>query len=422
MAELLRMPEISANMESAVLSQWTIAEGASFSAKDVIAVIETDKAIVDYEAETGGTLARILIKDGTEVAVGGALALIAAPGESIADIDATLASLGESASPMSAPAPAAAAVEASRLSSTAVAEEVVVAAVEASGSRTFSSPLARKLAREAGLDVAAIQGTGPGGRIVRRDVLAAVSAGPAQPAAATAAVPSTAAAAPASVTDVPHTRLRKAIAARLTESKTTAPHFYVRGTANVDKLLRMREQINDGATTRISVNDLLIKAMAKAHLAVPALNVEWRTDAIRHFASVDIAVAVATEKGLVTPVLRGVEAMTVTQVATTVRDYAERARAGRIQQHELEGGSTSISNLGMYGTEEFAAIINPPQASILAVGATRKAPIVKNDEVVVANVLTVTLSVDHRPVDGVDAAQWMQAFIALLERPAQILA
>ena len=405
------MPEIAASMESAVLSAWLVAEGATFSAKDVIAVIETDKAVVDFEAEAGGTLIRRLVQDGTDVPVGAAIALIATPGESIDDVDAVLAQMGEASTSAAAP-------------SGAVADSQPTPSGQdsAAHARRFSSPLARKLAREAGLDITAITGSGPGGRIVRRDVTAATvaSASPPQVVAA-APAPIAVADAAGGTVDIPHTRLRRAVAARLTESKTTAPHFYVRGTAKVDELLRLREQINDGAEVRVSVNDLLIKAMAKAHQAVPSLNVQWTPDAIRQFDHVDISVAIATDRGLVTPVLRGVERMTVTEVASSVRDFAERARAGRIQQHELEGGSTSISNLGMFGTEEFAAIINPPQASILAVGATRAEAIVVDGAVVPGTVVTVTLSVDHRPVDGVDAARWMRAFIAVLERPAQIL-
>ncbi len=426
MPELLRMPEIAANMESAVLSSWMVAEGASYSAKDVIAVIETDKAVVDFEAEAGGTLVRRLAADGDEVEVGAPIALVAAEGESIADVDAALASLGVSAEAGATAAPAAevaapqAAAEVAPSDSTS-GPSAPAGAPATEGERRFSSPLARKMAREAGIDLAAIVGTGPNGRIVRRDVTAAIAAGPSAPAPTQVQVPAPQAAPAGEAVDTPHTRLRRAIASRLVESKTTAPHFYVRGTADVEELLRLREQINDGGAVRVSVNDLLIKAMAKAHQLVPALNVIWTPDAIRSFSSVDIAVAIATDKGLVTPVLRSVERLTVSEVATSVRDFAERARSGRLQQHELEGGSTSISNLGMYGTEEFAAIINPPQASILAVGATRQEPVVRGGQVVPGTVMTVTLSVDHRPVDGVHAAEWMRAFVGLLERPAQIL-
>jgi len=222
--------------------------------------------------------------------------------------------------------------------------------------------------------------------------------------------------------DVPHTKLRRLVAERLTESKTTAPHFYLRATVPVDRLLALRAELNDGAETRISVNDLVVKAVARAHVVVPELNVTWGPDAVRQYDAVDVAVAVATDNGLVTPVLRSVEEMTITTVARTTRDLAERARAGQLRQHELEGGSISVTNLGMYGTEEFAAIINPPQAAILAVGAAREEPVAVDGALEVATVMRLTLSVDHRPVDGVVGARWMAALTDLLEHPARILA
>jgi len=465
MAALLRMPEVAAGAESAILAGWSVAEHATFSTGDMIAVVETDKAVVDIEAETDGVLLRTLVPGGTRVAVGDPIALIGSPGESVTDIDAALSELGYAVSP-AAVSPAAvspAAVSpASQSSSSAsppstlptsagrgpgAAQEGTGAAEEAHGipdpqsppRRLFASPLVRRLAKEAGLDLAGIRGSGPHGRIVKRD-LAAARAQAAGAAAAGAAMAPAPVAAPAPVTagaavggtlgggvgatgatDVPHTRLRRAIAARLTESKQTAPHFYVRGTARVDRLLALRAELNADESTRVSVNDLVIKAVARAHRLVPALNVIWTQDAIRRFDSVDVAVAVATDNGLVTPVLRGVQDTSVGAVSATVRDYAERARAGQLRQAELEGGTITVTNLGMFGTQEFAAIINPPQAAILAVGAARQEPVVQDGTVVVATTMTVTLSVDHRPVDGVDAARWMQVFIELLESPARIL-
>jgi pyruvate dehydrogenase E2 component (dihydrolipoamide acetyltransferase) len=215
--------------------------------------------------------------------------------------------------------------------------------------------------------------------------------------------------------------MRRAVAARLTESKATAPHFYVRGAARVDELLRLRAQLNDGAEVKVSVNDLVVKAVAQAHQLVPGMNVIWTGEAIRSFRGVDVAVAVATDGGLVTPVVRGVEGLTITALARTTRDFAVRAREGRLQQAELEGGTVAVSNLGMYGVEEFSAIINPPQASILAVGAARQEAVVTDGRLEVGTVLRVTLSVDHRPVDGATAARWMAAFTDLLERPVRIL-
>jgi pyruvate dehydrogenase E2 component (dihydrolipoamide acetyltransferase) len=215
--------------------------------------------------------------------------------------------------------------------------------------------------------------------------------------------------------------MRRAVAARLTESKATAPHFYLRGSARVDALLRLRADLNDGAAQKVSVNDLLVKAVAKAHQAVPEMNVVWTGEAIRSFTSVDVAVAVATDNGLVTPVVRGVDGLPVSALASVTRDFAARAREGRLQQAELEGGSITVSNLGMYGVEEFAAIINPPQAAILAVGAARQEPVVTDGRLEAATVLRMTLSVDHRPVDGAIAARWMAALVDLLERPVRIL-
>jgi pyruvate dehydrogenase E2 component (dihydrolipoamide acetyltransferase) len=216
--------------------------------------------------------------------------------------------------------------------------------------------------------------------------------------------------------------MRRAIATRLTQSKQTVPHFYLRATIRVDELLRVRAQLNESASVRISVNDLVVKAAARAHTLVPGMNVIWAEEAVRSFAAVDIALAVATDRGLLTPVVRGVDRMSVSTLAAATRDLADRAKAGRLRQEELEGGSMSVTNLGMFGTEEFAAIINPPQSAILAVGAAREEPVVEEGRVVVGTVMRATLSVDHRPVDGVLAAEWMQVFVSLMERPVQILA
>ena len=451
MPELLLMPEIAAATTSAVLAGWPVAVNTQFSASDVIATVETDKAVVDVEAEADGVILRTLVGEGVEVEVGTAIALLARPGETVEDIDAALAALGVSVSNGAGPAPVS-------------APEPEAAAAPPAGNgavRRFASPLARRLAAESGLLVTDLVGTGPGGRIVRRDVEAAlaqrvaheeadvhdaspallgapapaieVPAAPAPPtpapptpAATPPAPPRTPVAAPAApgsaeYTDQPLSRMRKAVAARLTESKATAPHFYVRGVARADALLQLRADLNDGAEVRVSVNDLLLKAVAKAHQQVPEMNVVWTGEAIRSFTGVDVSVAVATEKGLVTPVLTGVERRSITEVARATQDFAVRAREGRLQQSELEGGSFTVSNLGMFGVEEFAAIINPPQAAILAVGAARQEAVVTDGRVEAATVLRVTLSVDHRPVDGAVAARWMSAFVSLLERPVRIL-
>jgi pyruvate dehydrogenase E2 component (dihydrolipoamide acetyltransferase) len=435
MPELLRMPEIAAATRSAVLAGWPVAVNTRFSASDVIATVETDKAVVDVEAESDGVILRTLVAEGTEVEVGTAIAVLARPDETVADVDAALAALGVTSGNGHAPA--------------ASQPEPPAAPSGNGATRRFASPLARRLAAEAGLLVTDLAGTGPGGRIVRRDVEAAlaqrvvheeadlhdaspalpdqsapalaVPTGPAQPPVTPPPTPARVGHRAAEFTDQPLSRMRKAVAARLTESKTTAPHFYVRGVARVDALLQLRADLNDGAEVRISVNDLIVKAVAKAHQQVSEMNVVWTGEAIRSFTGVDVSVAVATDTGLVTPVLTGVEQRTITEVARATQDFAARAREGRLQQSELEGGSVTISNLGMYGVEEFAAIINPPQAAILAVGAAKQEAVVTDGRLEVATVLRVTLSADHRPVDGAVAARWMSAFVALLERPVRIL-
>jgi pyruvate dehydrogenase E2 component (dihydrolipoamide acetyltransferase) len=425
MAELLRMPEIAAAQTQAVLASWPIEVAKPFAAGDVVATVETDKAVVDVEAEADGVLLRTLVPAGTEVEVGTPIALLAGPGETVDDVDAVLARLG-----VSAPAAPAAST-----GDGAPAPAPAEPAAPGEG-RRFASPLARRLAADAGLLLTDLEGTGPGGRIVRRDVEAALArrvareeaevhdASPAAAEPAPVLAPRQtppAAAGEADYTDQPLSRMRRAVAARLTESKASAPHFYLRGSARVDALLGVRGELNKGGEVRVSVNDLLVKAVAKAHQKVPEMNVVWTGEAIRSFASVDVAVAVATANGLVTPVVRGVERLPIGEVAAATRDVAARARDGRLQQAELEGGSITISNLGMYGVEEFAAIINPPQAAILAVGAAKQEPVVTDGRLEVATVLRLTLSVDHRPVDGAIAARWMAALVELLEHPVRIL-
>jgi pyruvate dehydrogenase E2 component (dihydrolipoamide acetyltransferase) len=427
-AELLRLPEIATGTTEAVLSSWSVSEGASVSAHSVVAVVETAKAVVDVEAETDGVVVRLLAAPGAEVATGEPIALVAAPGESVGDVDELLASLGVAATVPPAEPSALDVPEADATPAPSPVAEPLPAAAPAApaevpeprrNGRVFASPLARRLAQEAGLTIEQIEGSGPHGRVVRRDVERAAAATTAAPA---AAAPDGAAAAAASYSEVPHTRLRRLVAERLTESKTTAPHFYLRATVRADRLLALRAEINAQPDVKVSVNDLVVKAVGRAHQLVPALNVTWGADAVRQWSTVDVGVAVATERGLMTPVVRSVQDLSVTAVSRAVRDLAERAREGRLQQAELEGGSISVTNLGMYGTEEFAAIINPPQAAILAVGATREEPVVVDGRLAVGTVLRLTLSVDHRPVDGVVAAQWLAALVDLLENPARILA
>lgn len=417
MAELLRMPEVAAGATSAVLSQWPVAVGDSYATNDVLAIIETDKAVVDVEAESDGTLIHVLAVEGQEVAIGEPIALIAPPGESVEDVEATLAALGVVTGD-NAPAPTPRPVD------TAVDSQSPVAMAETGDThRLFASPIARRLAKEAGISLTGLTGSGPNGRIRRRDVESALASGVATAAtAATSTIAPTDSSTATDFIDVPHSRLRRAIATRLVESKTTAPHFYLRGTAHVDRLMSMRAEINEGEELRVSVNDLVIKAVASAMTSVPAMNVIWTSDALRQFTGVDIAVAIATETGLVTPVLRGVQDLSVRQIAHSTKDFATRARSGGLKQNELEGGATSVTNLGMFGTEDFDAIINPPHSSILAVGAATQQPVVASGEVAVGTVMKVSLSVDHRPIDGATAAEWMREFLRLLENPAKIVA
>ncbi|MGY1620150.1 dihydrolipoamide acetyltransferase family protein [Geodermatophilus sp. SYSU D00691] len=423
MARLMLMPEVAANATEAVLAGWSLAEDAEFGADDVVATVETEKAVVDVEAEQAGKVLKLLVAPGTTVAVGAPIAVLGDPGERVDDLGAVLASLGVGGLPDSPPDPEGGKQESPPSPAVpepllAAAESVPAAAPVGNGhGRIFSSPLARRLAREAGVALESITGTGPGGRIIRRDVEAARTA----PAPEPAPVPAAARVEePAGWTDVPHTPMRRAIARRLTESKQTIPHFTVRASLRVDELLRLRAGLAD-AGTKVSVTDLLVKAAARAHTAVPRMNAIWTPEATRQFAAVDVAVAVATETGLLTPVVRGVDRLGVAEVAAATRDLVERARAGRLRQDELEGGALSVTNLGMFGTEEFSAIINPPQSAILAVGAARQEPVVVDGALAVATVVRVTLSADHRVIDGALAAEWMAAFTATVEQPLRIL-
>jgi pyruvate dehydrogenase E2 component (dihydrolipoamide acetyltransferase) len=437
-AHLLRVPEIAAGTTEAVLATWPVAENSPYSATDVIATVETAKAVIDIEAEENGVILRRLVPEGADVAVGQPIALIGAPGESAENIEDELRAQGITpATPavVAAPAPAAPAP-----APQSAAPQSAAAGANGAPGRIFISPLARRLARASDLDLWAIPGTGPNGRIMRRDVERAartVTDDPAetQAEAQPAAKPGTppvviAPGTPAAVIapesgdyrEVPHSRGRRAIATRLTMSKQTVPHFYVSGTARAGKLLRLRAELNEGAGgVRISLNDLVIKAVARAHQLVPAMNVVWTPDAVRSFTWVDVGVAIASPRGLVTPVLRAVDRSGIGAVAAAVGDLVERAGSGRLTPRELEGGTTTVTNLGMFGTENFAAIINPPQASILAVGAVRSVPVVKKGKLAVGSVMEVTLSVDHRAVDGSTAAEWMRAFVSVIQHPAQIL-
>lgn len=430
MARVLRMPGLTANATEAVLSEWLVEESGEFAAADPIATVETEKAAVDVEADGAGRMLKTLVPAGAQVEVGAPIAVLADPGEQVGDLDALLASLGvEEATDVVVPERRD--VPSDPGSAAPVTEELLRPDAPPSSSpaavngRVFSSPLARKIAKDAGLAIEEIPGTGPRGRILRRDVEAAVVSRSAL--APAVQEDPTRASRPrsspqAAYEEIQHSRLRLATARRLTESQQQAPHFYVRGTVRAEALLALRTEINEDAEVRVSVTDLVVKAVGAAHRRVPEMNVTWTPDAVRRYQTVDVAVAVATDRGLVTPVVRDVGSQPVTRIAATLGDLAERARAGRLKQDELEGGSISVTNLGMHGVEEFAAVINPPHAAILAVGAVRSEPVVEDGAVVPGQVMSVTLSVDHRPVDGVVAARWLGVLVDLLEHPARILA
>ena len=413
MASVVRMPEVLAGATEAVLSTWSVAEGAEVAVGDVLAEIETEKATVEYQAEEAGTLARFLIKPGDSADVGTPIAIFTAPGDGDAEISRALANAGvNSAAGEAAPAPVAV------TPSPSIAEPPVSLVVDEqpaptpSASRLFASPLVRRLAREAGIDLTTIQGTGPGGRIVRKDFEAHRASSLVSPAA------------PQNLSgyvEVPHTGMRKAIARRLSESKSTVPHFYLSADCRVDRLVQVRSEVNAAKGVKYSLNDWVVKAVAMALMEVPDANVIWGDTAMRRFDSADISVAVATEGGLFTPVIRGVETLSLEEVNTAIAEAAGRARSGTIKQEEIEGGSFAVTNLGMYGTTEFAAIINPPQWGILAVGAATQRPVVENGSLAVGSVMTVTLSADHRAVDGALAAQWLAAFQRHIENPVGLL-
>ena len=427
MATQIKLPEVAAGATHAVISTWLVNVGDSVTVGQQLAEIETDKAVVELLAEEAGTILQLIGKPGDEMEVGSTIAMLGAPGESAEapasepapTVDASTAPAAPIAAPIAEPPVVSPAVAAP------IAEPVAAASgnEDASG-RVLVSPIARKLAKESGVDVTGIEGTGPGGRIVRRDVQAAPASPVASPAAAEPTSTSKELASQeysSTYSTVPHTSMRKAIARRLTESKSTVPHFYLNADCHVDELMALRKKINESSNLKISVNDMVVRAVAAAFQDVPEANVVWTPDAMIRYESVDLSIAVSTDGGLLTPVLRGVEKRSLSNIATTITDLAERSRAGKLRQEELEGGSFAITNLGMFGTSSFSAIINPPQSGILAVGAASQQAVVVDGELTIANVMSVTLSADHRAVDGALAAQWLAAFKARIENPLTML-
>ncbi|MGB2001322.1 MAG: pyruvate dehydrogenase complex dihydrolipoamide acetyltransferase [Candidatus Puniceispirillaceae bacterium] len=433
MAIDILMPALSPTMETGTLAKWMVAVGDSVRSGDVIAEIETDKATMEVEAVDEGVLASIMVEAGAEgIAVGTPIARLAEDGESVDDVAAAPASSAprtaapEAAAP-EAPAPEVAASEVdvtpapvSPAPSPQQPAPAVTPAPVATGrvDRVFASPLARRIAADRNIDLATLSGSGPHGRILRRDVEAA---GATAPAVATASAAISAVQGESRLE--PNSQMRKIIAARLQESKTTAPHFYLTVDCEIDNLLESRRQMNDRAPegVKISVNDLVIRAAAMALIKVPKANASWEGDNTRLFTHADIAMAVAVEGGLVTPVIWAAEKKGLAEIASITRDLATRARDGKLAPEEFSGGSFTISNLGMYGVREFAAVINPPQGAILAIGAGEQRPVVHDGQLAVATVMTVTLSADHRVVDGAVGAQWLQAFKGYIEAPVTML-
>ncbi|GAA6197328.1 pyruvate dehydrogenase complex dihydrolipoamide acetyltransferase [Pseudophaeobacter arcticus] len=431
------MPALSPTMEEGTLAKWLVKEGDTVQSGDLIAEIETDKATMEFEAVDEGTVGKILIAEGSEgVKVNTPIAVLLEEGESAGDI-ATSA-----ATPEAAPAADAGTEAASSGGSdtpAAAATPAPAAPTAADGARIFASPLARRIAADKGLDLSSLSGSGPRGRIVKADVENA-SAAPKAEAKPAAPASAPAAAAPAgpsadmvakmyetrSFEEVKLDGMRKTIAARLTEAKQTVPHFYLRRDIQLDALLKFRAQLNkqlEGRGVKLSVNDFIIKAVALALQAVPDANAVWAGDRVLKMKASDVAVAVAIEGGLFTPVLQDSELKSLSALSAEMKDLAARARDRKLAPHEYQGGSFAISNLGMFGIDNFDAIVNPPHAGILAVGAGSKKPVVGADgELKVATVMSVTMSVDHRVIDGALGAQLLQAIVENLENPMVMLA
>jgi pyruvate dehydrogenase E2 component (dihydrolipoamide acetyltransferase) len=422
------MPALSPTMEEGTLAKWLKAEGDTVSAGDLIAEIETDKATMEVEAVDEGTLGKIVVAEGTEgVKVNAVIAVLLEEGEDKSAIGAA---------PAAAPAPTAAPAEAPAPAAPAPAAPAPTAPVAASGGRIFASPLARRIAAEKGLDLNTVKGSGPHGRIVKADVEGAVAAPAAEaPVAAPAPAAPPAPAGPSTemvrkmyadreYEEIALDGMRKIIAARLTQAKSTIPHFYLRRGIELDALLKMRGQMNAKGAARgikLSVNDFIIKASALALQEVPGCNAVWAGDRVLQFKASDVAVAVAIEGGLFTPVLRDAEVKSLSVLSAEMKDLAARARTRKLAPHEYQGGSFAISNLGMMGIENFDAVINPPHASILAVGAGAPTPVVRDGALAIATVMSVTLSVDHRVIDGALGAQFLDALKGYLEDPLSML-
>lgn len=421
------MPALSPTMTEGTLSRWLKAEGDKIRAGDVIAEIETDKATMEVEAVDEGVLGKILVQAGTEgVAVNTPIAILLEDGEDAS----ALANVPAPAAPKTVPATAPAASAASApVSAPAPAQGQQV---PSGGPRVFASPLAKRLAKESGVDMLALRGTGPHGRIVKADIERAIRQGAApasttKPSAAASQIPAgddyEVNAFGMAYRKVPNNNIKKITAKRLVESKQTVPHFYLTVDCRLDALMAARQDINDQAdgAYKLSVNDFLIKAAAMALKAYPLANVSWTDEAVHQYLKADVSVAVATPNGLITPIVRNAEDKGLVQISNEIKELAKRARDGKLKPEEFQGGSFTISNLGMFGIREFGAIINPPQACILAIGAGEQRAVVEKGEIKVRTMMSCTLSVDHRAVDGAIGAEYLQVFKKYVENPVSML-
>ncbi|MGB2251111.1 MAG: pyruvate dehydrogenase complex dihydrolipoamide acetyltransferase [Candidatus Puniceispirillaceae bacterium] len=425
MAIEIKMPALSPTMTTGTLAKWLVGEGDRVNSGDVIAEIETDKATMEVESVDDGVMAKIFVDAGTEnVAVGAVIAVLAEDGETASDV--AKAGLQEPSSPAPVPLVAAEAQDRAEPAPVTAAPVKAVPAPKSKSSdkpRIFASPLARRIAADRNIALDGITGSGPYGRILRRDVESAATAPIAQTTAALAG------ATPAGATQqgdsylVANSQMRKAIASRLQDSKQQAPHFYLTVDCVIDNLLEARKSLNAKAAEgiKISVNDMIIRAAAMALIAVPEANASWEGENTRLFRHADIAMAVAIDGGLITPIVWAAEQKGLAALSQVTADLAARARDGKLAANEYTGGSFTISNLGMFGVREFAAVINPPHGGILAVGAGEQRPIVIDGNLAVATVMSVTLSADHRAVDGAVGARWLQAFKGFVENPVTML-
>jgi len=403
----IHMPALSPTMEKGTLAKWLVAEGDSVESGTILAEIETDKATMEYESIDDGVVGKILVADGAEdVAVGTLIAILLEDGEEASALKNI--SVQETPVAVAAPVPS--------VSVPSVPAPSVPVSVAPSGNRVFSSPLARRIAADKGIDIADIAGSGPHGRVIKRDVESfvpvtkAVAAAPATPEG------------DAPYTEIKLSNMRKTIAKRLTESKQTVPHFYLGVDIELDNLLMARKELNSLSDEyKISVNDFIIRASALALIKVPEANVQFGGDVMRHYSRADISVAVAIPGGLITPVIRGAELKALRQISDETKMLAKKARDGKLMPEDYSGGTFSISNLGMMGIKQFQAVINPPQAAILAVGSGEQRAVVKDGEVKMATVMSVNLACDHRAIDGAVGARFLGAIKTFLEHPSTML-